>query len=217
MVDIATDVSTPEPDINEPIESFADDSNIGRPRKNKIEIDIVARGGVDSANRPNNTAIIKFYSITASKEWALKQTLEIESYALMSPEPEIEDFNNDKLKDITFISNSAARGANEVRTLLIYDKAKDALLHVKNSEDYPNLAYNKTLNCIDAWLFHGATTTIFLKLDGDMLREFASVDTGSHLVVTVIDNNGEEREILRKKMKFEDIYTRYRTYNPPRY
>ncbi|MBP9663629.1 MAG: hypothetical protein KBD94_03350 [Pyrinomonadaceae bacterium] len=201
---------------NELVESFSDDSKIGKPRRNKIQLDIFKRLTSDSAYKPNNVAVVKLYSLASSNEWILKQTLEIEDHALADSDPKIEDFNNDGLKDITFVSNTAARGANVVRTLLIYDKTRDELVWIRNSEDYPNLAYNKTLNCIDAWLFHGTTTTVFLRLDGDRLREFASVGTGSDLVVTVAENNGEEREILRKKMREEDVYTRYRTYNPPR-
>ena len=134
----------------------------------------------------------------------------------MDANPEIEDFNNDGLKDITFVSNTAARGANEMRTLLIYDRVNDVLIWVKNSEEFPNLAYNKTLKCIDSWMFHGATTTVFLKLEGDMLKEFAWVDTGSELVVSVNNRHGYRREILREKMQLDDIYTRYETFRPPR-
>lgn len=214
MVNLVADVPTPEPDIYEPIESFSDDSSIGRLMKNKVQIDILKSPGSDAAYKPNNRAIVKFYSLTTSEVWTLKQTIEIESHAFAGADPKIADFNNDGLKDITFVTNTVARGANQVRTLLIYNKVKDSLVHIKNSEDYPNLAYNKTLNCIDAWLFHGATTTVFLTLDGDMFREFASVDTGSDLVVKVTSKDGLEREIMRKKMREEDIYTRYRTYNP---
>lgn len=216
IANVATDVSTPEPDINKPVESFSNDSKIARPHKNRIQIDIVKLPGSDAAYKPNNLAIVRFFSITSSKGWELKQTIEIESHALADADPKIEDFNNDGLKDITFVSNTAARGANEVRTLLIYDKLNDILVHVKNSEDYPNLAYNRTLNCIDSWMFHGATTTVFLKLEGDSLREFASVDTGAERVVTLIDRDGNTKVIRREKMLEADIYTRYRTFNPPR-
>lgn len=198
------------------IESFSDASRIGHPHRNKIHIDVLEGAGVDSASRPNNVAIIKFYSKNRTLQWVLKQTLEIEDYAIGGCYPKIEDFNNDGLKDFTFVSNTAARGANEVRTLLIYDRINDVLIHVKNSEDYPNLAYNKTLNCIDSWMFHAATTTVFLKLEGDMLREFASVGTGAERVVTLIDKNGKERVIRREKMKEKDIYTRYETFSPPK-
>lgn len=223
LANVVTDVSTPEPGLSDPIESFSDDSNIGRRGKNKIQIDIVKHPDSDAGYKPNNLAIVRFFSITSSKVWELKQTIEVESHALADADPQIEDFNNDGLKDITFISNTAARGANEVRTLFIYDKINDVLIHVKNSEDYPNLAYNKTLNCIDAWMVHGASTTVFLRLEDDMLKEFASVGTGAdrsgnccELEVSLTDNVGVERVVRRKKITEDDIYTRYRTFNPPR-
>ena len=210
------DMKPIESDANKIVESFSDDSKIGRSGRNRIQIDIAESGGSDAGYKPNNLAIIKFYSLNTSKEWVLKQTIEVESHALMNAQPMIEDFNNDKLKDVTFISNTAARGANEVRTLLIYDKIKDVLILIKNSEDYPNLAYNNILNCIDAWLFHGATTTVFLKLEDNLLREFASVETGAERVVTLTDINGKTQIIRREKMAEDDIYTRYRSFNPPK-
>ncbi len=217
----ATETKADDPD--KIVESFSDDSRIGSPHRNKIQIDILEGYGVDSANRPNNVAKIRFYSLNSLKKWILKQTLEIDDNALMTCSPEILDFNNDGFKDITFISNTAARGANEVRTLLIYDKKRDELVWIKNSEDYPNLAYNRTLNCVDSWMVHGASTTVFLHLEGDELKEFASVGTGGDskgeccgLEVRIVDKSGEETVIKRKKITEDDIYTRYRTFNPPR-
>ena len=70
----------------------------------------------------------------------------------MGFEPNISDFNNDNFKDITFISGSAARGANEVRRLFIYDNQNRELISIVNSQNYPNMQYNKELNCIDAFI-----------------------------------------------------------------
>ncbi len=222
MASTAADVSTPVPDTNAPIESFSDDSNIGRPHKNKVQIDIIAQPTSDEAYKPNNLAVIRFFTLTTKKVWELKQTLELESHALAGTDPKIEDFNNDGLKDITFVSDTAARGANEVRTLLIYNKRDDILVQVKNSQNYPNLAYNKTLKCIDSWMVHGASTTVFLRLEGELLKEFASVGTGANqtgsccgLEATLTDSNGVERVIRRQKITEDDIYTRFRTFNPP--
>jgi hypothetical protein len=198
------------------VESFSDASKIARRGQNKIEIDILQKPGVDSASRPNQVAIVRFYAKDQSKTWVLRQTLEIESHSLADADPEIDDFNGDGMRDVTFRSNSAARGANEVRTLLIYDNENDLLVHIKNSEDYPNLQYNNTLNCIDSWMVHGASTTVFLRLDGDTLKEFASVSTGSERVVTVIQADGLERVVRTDKMAEADVYTRYRTFDPPK-
>jgi len=205
----------PGPSPKEVVETFTNDTKIGRPGRNKIEIEMI--GSKEETSREVvKTARIKFYSLTPAKQWELKQTLEIEDYTSMGAQPQIADFNNDGLRDITFISGTAARGANEIRTLLIYDKHADTLIYIKNSADYPNLEYNKALNCITSWMFSGTTSTVFLKLHGDVLKEFASVTTGPELVVEVIAKDGKRREIRREKMSQEDLFTRYETFDPPR-
>jgi hypothetical protein len=211
------------PSVNEPapdqprqreiLESYSNHTRIGRRHKNKIEIDIV-KNGESRAYHPTNAAVIRFYSLTPKWKWELKQTLEVKDQSLFEANPQYADFNNDGLKDVTFVSNTAARGANEVRTLLIYDRSADKLIHIKNSESYPNLRYNKVLDCIDSWMFHGATTTVFVRLQGDQLREFASVNTGSELVVDLINKDGQTRTILRRKMKDDDVYTRFENFRP---
>jgi hypothetical protein len=206
--------TTPNPPVpGEVLESYSDDRHIGRRRRNKIEIDIVNNGQF-RAYHPTNLAIIRFYSRGYARKWELRQTLEFDDDALAGADLQFADFNNDGFKDVTFVSGTAARGANEIRTLLIYDKSEDALVHVENSREYPNLEYNKTLNCIDSWMFHGATTTVFLKLERDRLREFARVNTGSEIVVDLIDQKGESKTILRKKMKEDHVYTRFWNFHP---
>jgi hypothetical protein len=59
------------------------------------------------------------------------------------------------------------------------------------------------------------TTTVFLSLAGDKLKQFASVDTGLERVVTVIGEDGKERVLSRRKMKEDDIYRRNEIFNPP--
>lgn len=191
------------------IDTFTDEKRIGRKRKNKVELKCIDRGDIRSAK-------IDFFSRVKDGTWTKRQTIELPTSNLMACSPEVKDFNNDGFGDLTFISSTAARGANEIRTLFIYSKDRDELLHIKNSEDYPNLAYNKKLDCIDSWMFHGATTTVFLRIEGDELKDFASVDTGDELVVTVTDKRGRTREISRKKMHHDDIFTRYSTFDPPR-
>lgn len=195
-------------DTEELVEFFSDDSKVGLPRRNKIEIS-------EFKKLDGNVAVINFYSLETNKEWKLKQTFEFEKDGLVDCDPKLEDFNNDGFKDMTYVSAVAARGANEVRRLFIYDKRKDELIYIKNSESYPNMQYNKELNCIDAWMFHGGTTTVFLRIDGDSLREFASVDNGINRTVYLIDKNGKEKLLRTDKIKEEDIYTRYKNFNPP--
>ncbi len=194
------------------VEYFADEKKIGRPGKNKIEVRCF---GI----REEMFAEIKFYSRTEYGAWIQTQSFKFEKDGVTGCNPIVEDFNNDGLKDLTYQSNVAARGANEIRKLFIYDKASDELVYIKNSEEYPNLAYNKKLKCLDAFAVHGASTTKFLRIEGDVLKEFASVDTGIERVVTVTDRAGLERVIRREKMNpdnFEEIYWRFTTYDPPR-
>lgn len=194
---------------NEPAEFFSDESKIGSPRKNKIEIS-------EFRKFAGNFATIKFYSSGKNKDWKLKQTFEFEKNTFLGCDPQLEDFNNDGLKDLTCISMAAARGANEVRRLFIYDKNRDELIYIKNSEDYPNLQYNKELNCLDALHFYGGVSTTFLKIDGDRLKQFASVEHfGDERTVSAIDENGEERILRKDKISRDDFYERYKNFNPP--
>ena len=194
-----------------PTELFTDFKRIGRPRHNKVEIRCFDRGS-------ERFAEIKFYSRNRGGAWLQKQSFEFTKNDHLDCDPRIEDFNNDGLGDFTYQSAVAARGANEIRKLFIYDRKGDKLVYIQNSEDYPNLAYNKKLDCVDAWLVYGATTTVFLRIDGEMLKEFASVETGTERVVTVTNRLGKRRVLYWKKMKptFENIYWRFSTYDPPR-
>ena len=190
------------------LDFFSNDSNIGTPRKNKIEISHFKILDGDMVE-------IKFYSWEQNKDWHLKQRFEYEKFGSLPIETKLEDFDNDGFKDMTYVSSIAARGANEVRKLFIYDEKKDELIYIKNSEEYPNMQYNKELNCIDAWLFHGGTTTVFLKIDGESLKEFASVDSSSiQRTVSVIDKDGREKVLRTDRIEEDEIYERYESFNP---
>jgi hypothetical protein len=187
-------------------EHFVDSSNIGRKKFNKIELSLY---NIEDSN----FVIVKFYSKTSGKFWKLKQTFSFEKDGITSLDTKVSDFNNDGFKDVTYISAVAARGANEVRRLFIYDKSKDEITFLKNSEDYPNMLYNKQLNCIDAFLVYGGSSTIFLKIKGDSLREFAGVDLDNRLTVYTVDQNGKQR-IIRKDKTTKWNYVRFKSYKP---
>jgi hypothetical protein len=194
---------------DELVEFFSDDSNIGVPGKNKIEISNFKKSN-------GNIAVIKFYSLGENKDWKLKQTFEFEKEGIPDGDPKLEDFNNDSLKDITYVSNVAARGANELRRLFIYDKKKDQLIYIKDSQEYPNLQYNKELDCLDAWLFHGGVTTVFLRIDGDSLKKLASIEhRDNDRAIHVIDKNGKAKLLRKDKISQDDFYTRYKNFDPP--
>jgi len=186
-------------------EYFADSLNIGRKSNNKIDLSLFRTD--DSI-----FVVINFYS-KQNEKWVLKNHYEFEKDGITGLDTKLSDFNNDGLNDMTYISAVAARGANEVRRLFIYDKDNDQLTLMKNSEDYPNMLYNKELDCIDAFLVYGGCSTVFLKISGDSLKEFASVELFDGLYVRTYDELGKEKIIL-EDTAHKGEYERYKNYNP---
>lgn len=190
------------------IETFVDSLNIGEKGKNKVEL-------IKHRVFDDTYVIVKFYrKATVPNRWYNANTYIVQCNAMQGLLPNITDFNNDNFNDITFISSQAARGANEVRRLFVYDDYERALISIVNSEDYPNMLYNKELNCIDAFLFHGGTSTVFARIKGDSLKEFASVHNDSHRTVYEVDKFGKDKLLRRDKINPEDVYIRYINYKP---
>ncbi len=186
-------------------ESFVDERRIGKRKLNKIEIKTYEKDEKIFVK-------IKFYA-KQKLQWNLKSEFELEKPGGLPIEPQIKDFNGDGFNDVTFVSNIAARGANEVRELFIFDSRKDELIHIKNSQEYPNLQYNPLLKCIDSMIFTGSTETAFLKIKDDKFFQFARVsDSGTERTVTVY-KNGIKKVIRREKRK-DDGFDRYINYNP---
>lgn len=193
------------------LEAFVDSLNIGE--KGKCKIELIKHRVFD-----DNYVIIKFYikgrnTIKDPETWMVQNNYCYETTALMEFEPNISDFNNDNFNDITFISGTAARGANEVRRLFIYDYQKQDLISIVNSQDYPNMLYNKELDCIDAFLVYGGCSTVFLNIQGDSLKEFASVELFDGLTVTTYDKKGKEK-IIFKDTANKAGYIRYKNFRP---
>jgi len=197
--------NTTETDTTQLEEFFVDSLNIGRKQRNKIEVSKYRT--IDS-----NYVLIKFYA-KQKNSWVLKNEFQFWKDGIVGLDTKLSDFNNDDLNDMTYISAVAARGANEVRRLFIYDKQKDQLVCIKNSESYPNMLYNKELNCIDAFLVYGGCSTVFLNIRGDSLKEFASVELYEGLTVRIYDNNGKEKIIYRDTTN-EAGYIRYKNFRP---
>jgi len=194
------------------IEYFSDDRRIGRRGKDRIELRCFN-------NSTGRFAELKFYTRSEYGSWFEVQSFKFEKDGVTDCDPIIEDFNNDGLKDFTYQSMVAARGSNEVRKLFIFDKEQDALVYIKDSENYPNLSYNKKLNCVDSFIVTGSTETVFLRIEGDTLKEFASVSTGSERVVTVTRKDGTRVILRREEMdpdNFDEVYRRFSSYNPLR-
>lgn len=150
-----------------------------------------------------------------NKMWIIQQKLEYLKDGVTNCEPELKDFNNDGFNDLTFKSSVAARGANEIRKLLIFNPSKKEFVLMKNSDNYPNLQYNELLNCVDAWLVYGGSSTVFLKIEKDSLREFAGVSLDNNdREIYIIDKKGKHKTIKKEFVKDLEVYTRYKNYNP---
>jgi hypothetical protein len=193
------------------IESFVDSLNIGE--KGKYKVELIKHRVYDYIY-----VIVKFYikgRITTKdpERWLIQNNYSYETTALMGFEPNISDFNNDGFSDITFISGTAARGANEVRRLFIFDQQKQELISMINSQDYPNMLYNKELDCIDAFLVYGGCSTVFLNIEGDSLKKFASVDLDDGLTISTYDKTGKEKVIKTDKTN-KAGYIRYKNFKP---
>lgn len=189
------------------LERFTDSLHVGKPSRNKIEL-------LHFRNPDSNYVLIRFYTKTKNNLWHLKQKFHFLKDDDSGCFTELSDFNNDGFKDLTYKSALAARGANDIRNLFIYDPGKDQLVYMKNSENYPNMLYNKKLNCIDAFLVHGGSTTVFLKIKRDSLKEFASVNLDDKINVQVIDKNGNKKYLIRNRKNTFEVYTRFKNFSP---
>ena len=186
-------------------ETFIDSLHIGRKGKCKVEI-------VKFIESEEKYTKIDFFTKNNSK-WVIQNHYSFINEAITGLETNISDFNNDKFNDLTFVSATAARGANEVRRLFIYNDQKQKLVSIVNSEDYPNMLYNKQLDCIDAFLVYGGCSTVFLKIKGDSLIKFARVECFDDLTVSTYNNKGMEK-IIFKKTGVNESYVRYKNFRP---
>ena len=188
-------------------EAFTDSTQVGTKGKFKLT--------VNQFRTDDSTYVEINLFEKRNKEWIIQQKLEYLKDGVTNCEPELNDFNNDGFNDLTFKSSVAARGANEIRKLLIFNPSKKKFILMKNSDHYPNLQYNELLNCVDAWLVYGGSSTVFLKIEKDSLREFAGVSLDNdNREIYIIDKKGKRKTVKKEIVKDLEVYTRYKNYNP---
>ncbi|MFD1605081.1 XAC2610-related protein [Flavobacterium artemisiae] len=188
-------------------ETFADSTKIALPGKYKIEIE----------QTENDTLMTVYFKLfqKENNKWKLTQNYALSKESAIPLLTEIKDFNNDGLNDFTINYFAAARGANEIRKLFIFSKKENKFIEIKNSDDYPNLAYNEKLNCIDALSVYGGTTTTFLKLNKNTLTEFAKVDFDDGKVESYLIRNNVETKLHSETYKgSSDFMIRFINYDP---
>ncbi|WP_426480868.1 XAC2610-related protein [Chryseobacterium sp. R2ACT005] len=204
-------------------EKFVDSLNVGRKGKTKVEIEKfrhVKNGDV--------FVTLNFYDLkdiwvetkgSIFHTWELKNSFKFIKDGVTGLDVQISDFNNDGFNDMTYQSGIAGRGGNIVMTLFLYEPKNKDFIHIKNSDNYPNLSFNSKLNCINSVILTGSTTTAFLKIKKDSLDEFARVDVSDKIVVEEKDSTGKFKIIEEKlfKGKDDDFYKIFRNYKPLEY
>ncbi|WP_376777089.1 hypothetical protein [Flavobacterium covae] len=188
------------------LEVFIDSINFGRKKTNKIEVYKIGT---------EENVIAKVYLFKKSKNyWQINDSVILNAVRINNLETRVEDFNNDKLNDIIFTTGMAARGGNNIQSLIIYSQTDKSLKLIKNSENYPNLMYNDKLNCIDSCILTGGQTTYFLRIKNDSLIEFANVDQRDRRIIAeILDTNGKWKEIGNIKDE-PGSFDRFIDFNP---
>ncbi|MEZ4805588.1 MAG: hypothetical protein R2852_08930 [Bacteroidia bacterium] len=129
----------------------------------------------------------------------------------------IMDYNNDGYNDFSIYTAIEPNSANERRNVFIFDKSYDTLIPIKNSSNYPNLRYNKALDCLDSWEIYAGSSTIFLELEQDSLREFAGVSLFDDVrEIYTINIHGKLKVLKKGNHKDLDVYQRYTNFRPLR-
>ncbi len=143
-------------------EFFTDSLHIGKAKQHKVTLHKFIK---------NDTVFVQIdFFQKNTKKWQLQNQFLFEKDEVLSCNPEITDFNGDGYNDFIFTSGMAARGANEIRKLIVYDVKKDKWLFIKNSEEFPNLMYNSENKKLQATAFYGNTVaTYHLKIVTDSL------------------------------------------------
>lgn len=188
------------------VEYSVDSINVGRKGYNKVEL---------SGFRGSEGCfvILKFYTKSSDNQWVLRQQLQKPKQCIDS-DMEIADFNNDAYGDVIYGIAYGARSANYMQHLFIYQKDADSLLFLKNSDDYANLLYNQEMDCVDAFHVYGGCATLFLKIKGDSLKRFASIEVfNDELTVAEYDESDQET-IIRHETNREFAWTRFSNYKP---
>lgn len=188
------------------IDFFIDSSEIGLKGQNKLEVKLFEV-------QDSFYVWIDFFS-KSDIGWESKNHFEFETDGIYGIDPITIDFNNDNFNDFHYKALVAARASNDVRRLFVYDSNGDSLILIKNSLDYPNMMYNKKLNCVDAWMIHGCSSQVFLDIINDSLVGFARIESYESTIVYEIDRQGKEKVILYDSVNRFGCLTRFLNYKP---
>lgn len=117
----------------------------------------------------------KLFEKTVAGKWQKLQSVKAIRETDIPEIDDSEDLNNDGYRDLKIRWANAGRGSNELQKLFIFDPKQKKLIDIENSQEYPNLHYNETRNCISSYAFYGGNTTYFLNIKENKLEEFGRV------------------------------------------
>jgi len=82
------------------------------------------------------------------------QTIFVDSFYCMYPDIELNDFNNDRVKDVLIFSSTGAR-SNPTYHFYLVDSLKQKLTYIKGFENLPNPDFDSSNNIITSVAFAG--------------------------------------------------------------
>lgn len=168
--------------------TYEDSISIGERKKYRLSVN-----GYLRSSEIQDTLLLKINLLErVGSDWICNQNLTDTIYGIVDPEIEITDINDDGLNDFNFKYALSGRGYNELRKYYLFDKKKKQFIGIKNSSKYPNLSYNKDLDCIESHIGHGGYSTVFLEIETDSMREFSTIDMyDKQRIVSILDTKGE--------------------------
>ena len=188
-------------------EYFSTSQHIIKP--NQYKINIVQKNY-------KNTAVVYFDLFSkSSNKWVKIQSGHFNKqtdFALAVSTDE--DLNNDGYKDLKISYAQAARGANEIEKLLIFNPKTQKLMEIINSHEYPNLHYNAKRNCVNSYMFYGGNTTLFLRINKNKLEEFGKVEFSNDSIYSYKIKNGSEILLIKKPYQSDDAAVFFSNFDP---
>ncbi|WP_278551166.1 XAC2610-related protein [Elizabethkingia bruuniana] len=175
-------------------EFFSDSKTVIKPGKYKINV-------TQKSSKSESVVVFNLFRKSGNK-WSIIQS---GSFRKQTDFPLFvttnEDLNNDGYNDLKISYAQAARGANEIEKLFIFNPKTEKLTEIINSQEYPNLHYNARRNCITSYMFYGGNATYFLHIKQNRLEGFGKVEFSNDSIYSYKIKN--KKEILLKKEAYK--------------
>lgn len=191
----------PEP-FCDTMETIIDSTSFGKRGRTKLELRLIF---TDTNSFLNLRLLMK-----NGTKWNVKDEISAPCFAPVLSTV-FSDMNGDGYNDLLFQSELAARGANVIQTLVLFDAKRNKLKRILGN--FPNMEYNPKLKCINAWGFHAGSITYFLKMRNDSLTTFAEVEHADKRITSYsVNGKGkltELKEIPEGRYRGQNCFKNY--------